>query len=160
MMRTHRISFLTVCLVFAMSTVALAQKVALSEKTAAAAMRKEIARLVNLKRSIYNMPPLHLNDTLSAIADEHSLRMERKIVPMGHDGFAQRDSTIHALWKDAGGSGENVTAAESAEEAVELWWSSEGHKDNMLADWNETGIGVKRVEGSDFWYCTQIFVKR
>jgi uncharacterized protein YkwD len=43
---------------------------------------------------------------------------------------------------------------------VELWWSSEGHKDNMLADWNETGIGVKRVEGSDFWYCTQIFVKR
>lgn len=159
MNRLHQICSLAGCLILLMGTAALGQDRAPSEK-AADSMRKEINRLVNLKRAIYNMPPLHLNDTLSAMADEHSMRMAKQIVPLGHDGFDHRAARIRAQWKNAAGIGENVAAAETIEQVVELWWNSEVHKDNMIGSWSETGIGVKRMEEGGFWYCTQIFVNR
>src|ERR1043165_2102686 len=102
--------------------------------------RRQVYNLVNLKRSIYSLPPLHLNDTLNQLASEHSLRMSKDIVPLGHDGFEARESHIRSQWANVLGVGENVVAAASPEEAVDLWWNSQGHQDNIIGVWQAQAI--------------------
>jgi uncharacterized protein YkwD len=123
------------------------------------AMCQEIHRLINLKRSIYNLPPLHLDDSLSRMATQHSCRMATGAIPVSHQDFNDREVDIRERWKDAGPVGENVTNAADAEEAVDLWWTSQGHQDNIIGVWQETGIGVAH-DSDGLWYCTQIFVQR
>src|SRR3954462_13962160 len=83
------------------------------------AMCREIHRLINLKRSIYNLPPLHLDDSLSRMAREHSRKMATGTIPLSHQGFNDREADIRERWKDTGPVGENVTNAADAEEAVD-----------------------------------------
>ncbi|ASJ22210.1 CAP domain-containing protein [Brachyspira hampsonii] len=54
--------------------------------------------------------------------------------------------------------GENIVAMrESASSAMNAWMNSQGHKDNILADYYTTiGIGVYEYNGSKYW--VQIFL--
>jgi uncharacterized protein YkwD len=104
------------------------------------------------------MAPLILDDSLSGIAQGHSDAMASGKVPLGHDGFAARTDAIRHLFPSAGGMGENVTFAVDAEEAVESWWTSEGHQANTTGEYSHTGIGATLKDG--FWFCTQIFVRK
>lgn len=122
-------------------------------------MRSELNRQINAKRSIYKEAPLPLNDTLNAIAQKHSEDMAAGRLPLGHDGFANRADQIRAHFGEYGPIAENVVEGDNATEAVELWWTSEGHKANMLGDYNLTGIGAAKSK-SGIWLCTQIFIKR
>ena len=135
----------------ATSTAVFAQQISPEEK----AMRQEIFLLINQKRSIYNQPALLSNDTLHQIARKHSIAMAEGKRAFGHDYFASRDSLIRIYWRKTVSTAENVTIAENAEEAVESWWTSEGHKENLLGDFTHTGIGLAKK--GNLWYCTQIF---
>ena len=104
------------------------------------------------------MAPLILDDSLNSIAQRHSDAMAAGKVPLGHDGFAARADVIRGLFPTAGGIGENVTFAVDAPEAVESWWTSEGHQANMTGDYTYTGIGATLKDG--LWFCTQIFMRK
>ena len=122
------------------------------------AMVSGIHKGVNHKRSIYNQPALALSDSASTMAELHSLAMANGVVGVGHSGFSDRSKIIRRMFNASGAVAENVAVAVDAQDAVEIWWTSEGHKDNMLGDYNTTGIGVARKGG--MWYCTQIFFRK
>ncbi|MEO6833468.1 MAG: CAP domain-containing protein [Chitinophagaceae bacterium] len=143
-----------VVFMLALSTFSFAQNTQNEERK----MLLEIHELINVKRSIYLQAPLKLNDSLNAIARRHSEAMASHKIPFGHQGADARDSLIRVYFPNAQGTGENVTIAETAEDAVESWWISEGHKANMLGDYTDTGIGV--VKRDEWWFCTQIFLQR
>ena len=54
--------------------------------------------------------------------------------------------------------GENIVAMrESASSAMNAWMKSQGHKDNILADYYTTiGVGVYEYNGSKYW--VQLFL--
>ncbi|MBS1643903.1 MAG: CAP domain-containing protein [Bacteroidetes bacterium] len=135
------------------SQVLQAQESAVSIKT----MRQEVLELVNLKRSIFLQAPFQMRDSLNNLAQTHCINMAEGIVPISHDGFKQRDSMARIFFPMASLIGENVAVAQDADEIVEGWWNSEGHKANLLGDYTLAGIGLFFSE--EQWYCTMLFVR-
>ena len=84
---------------------------------------------------------------------------------IGHDGFpgargqafqaefgsgAQMGGENVAMFGGGGGSVEEV-----AQQFYQMWYSSSGHYQNMMGNFQAVGIGVAQVNGS--WWATQIF---
>jgi uncharacterized protein YkwD len=151
-----RLLFLTL-LAFLYFTKADAQPPGHAEVTRNAIIQ-QIHVLVNQKRSIMSMTPLMLNDSLNKLAQVHSNAMAAGKVAFGHDGFASREKAVQKMFGFIGIMGENVTLAVDAEEAVESWWTSEGHQANMTGAYSHTGLGATLKDG--YWYCTQIFINK
>lgn len=85
---------------------------------------------------------------------------------LSHDGFPQeRSETLRVNFPDLDFffAAENVamtqtnatTADAVAEEIVEMWWNSSGHKRNMLGPYQYLGAGVAR--SGRIVYATQLF---
>ncbi|MBA2369951.1 MAG: CAP domain-containing protein [Candidatus Protochlamydia sp.] len=59
--------------------------------------------------------------------------------------------------------GENVAYSENYADPVKIaidgWMKSQGHKENILGDFEESGIGVAISKDGKF-YITQLFAKR
>lgn len=121
----------------------------------ASQMENKVLNLINQQREEYGLEPLSLDSSVSQIAREHSENMASGQVAFGHDGFNQRASQI-------GGRGvaENVAynnSQDPAQTAVSGWMNSTGHKENILGEYTETGIGIAEKNGQ--YYFTQIFVR-
>lgn len=85
---------------------------------------------------------------------------------LSHDGFpAERAETLQLTFPDLSFfySAENVamavtnaqTADDLAEEIVEMWWNSSGHRKNMLGPYRYIGVGV--AKSGRIVYATQLF---
>jgi uncharacterized protein YkwD len=53
----------------------------------------------------------------------------------------------------------NMGYENPAREAVESWKNSQGHRNNMLGDYDLTGIGVARNAQGHYFF-TQIFLRQ
>lgn len=116
---------------------------------------------VNQYRASLGLPALALDSRISSQARTHSQNMASGAVSFSHDGFNQRVAVIATVIPYSG-SAENVTYnqgyADPATQAVQGWLNSTGHRTNIEAQYNLTGIGVaKNANGS--YYFTQIFVR-
>jgi len=125
------------------------------------AMASEILVLVNKHRASIGLAPLKMNETISKLALQHSSDMATRRVPFSHQGFDKRTAGIK---KQVGGEihafAENVAyGADDAEGAVEMWLSSQGHRENIEGDYNLTGIGIAKSKDG-YLYFTQIFARR
>ncbi len=100
--------------------------------------------------------------TLSNLAD--SLMADKGQI--SHDGFPQdRKRALTAEFPSATWNfyAENVAmlsnsgtdATKIAEQFVEMWWKSPGHKANMVGNHKKIGVGVSKVGNK--YYATQIF---
>ena len=118
----------------------------------------EIIKLVNAHRESQNLPPLTENEICSSVATEHSTNMASGITDFGHDGFDRRTEAISAAL-NIKRIGENVAFGQtSAEQVMDSWINSEGHRANIEGDFTHIGVGI--AEDSDSrMYFTQIFVK-
>jgi uncharacterized protein YkwD len=78
-------------------------------------------------------------------------------VPFGHDGLTTRTKNISKEIKSVHTVSENVArGALTAEQAVNLWLKSPGHRKNIEGNYKYTGIGVARDRKSELYF-TQIF---
>jgi uncharacterized protein YkwD len=88
--------------------------------------------------------------------------MAHGVVPFGHDGFIDRFNLIRMAIPSLSLMGENVALnrgfSNPGQKAVDSWLASPGHLDNIVGDYNLSGVGVA-VNSKGEYYFTQIFVK-
>lgn len=120
---------------------------------------------VNRRRESWGLAPLAYNPDVAAAARAYSRRMAAEgffsHTPPDADSFAAhyRDDGV-----DCRRLGENILyrtrRAESpeavAENVVDQWMASAGHRDNIMGDWRSEGVGVA-VTGDGVLYATQGF---
>jgi uncharacterized protein YkwD len=124
-------------------------------------LKQAVFQKVNEYRVSQNLSPLKLDPVISQPSEQHSQNMATGKVTFSHAGAEQRFEKIYnkiSYQKIAENVGYNSGYNNPAEQVVEGWIKSDGHRKNMLGDYNLTGIGVaKNTEGE--YYFTQIFVK-
>lgn len=117
----------------------------------------EVLYLVNAERAKAGVPPLKLSDDLQRAASIRAREIVRQFSHTRPNG--QRFSS---LIQDNGyyRCGENIAAGyASAEETVNQWMQSPGHRANILRpDYTELGVGYAYESGSSWHhYWVQIF---
>ncbi|MFY0688954.1 MAG: CAP domain-containing protein [Cyclobacteriaceae bacterium] len=121
-------------------------------------MEGEVLDLVNDHRTSQGLPLLIMDQTCHEQALIHSKDMADGTVSFGHDGFDGRaeivEQTIGAI-----GVGENVASGYvSAEDVMEGWLNSSGHRANIQGDFNRLGVGIVLSDDDELFF-TQIFAK-
>ncbi len=83
-------------------------------------------------------------------------------VPFSHQGFEQRVSIIRRQIPYQAAA-ENVAFNQGysnpAEQAVEGWIKSDGHRVNIEGQYNLTGIGIVKNAKNEYYF-TQLFINR
>ena len=120
----------------------------------------DILKLINQHRRSIGLGDLQMLDIVNSEAQQHSTDMVKGKTPFGHEGFEYRVADIRKVTGFIKGAAENVAyGLLTAEEVVDGWLHSPGHKKNIEGDYNFTGIGtVQREDG--VIYFTQIFIKK
>ena len=125
----------------------------------------QVIELTNAEREKAGLKPLTLNNELAQAAQGHSESMATDdfFSHTGADGSNVSDRVEDAGYEYSR-AGENIAAGQqTAEEVVEGWMNSTGHRENILnPDFTEIGIGYELLEndtGSVNYnhYWTQVF---
>lgn len=117
--------------------------------------------ITNAFRALYGLKALKFNEGVADVARAHSRDMAE------NDYFDHYSLNGDAPWdraQKAGiqfyGYGENIAAgAFMPWEVFDLWVNSAGHRENILSDFDDIGIGLWIDEASDYgFYWTQNFM--
>jgi uncharacterized protein YkwD len=123
-------------------------------------LEQSIHNQVNQYRESQNLPPLVFDETIAEQARVHSMNMVN-INTLSHDGFNDRVEIIKQVIPYSGAA-ENVAFnmghARPDDTAIRGWINSPGHNQNMLGNYDLTGIGVAERGGK--YYFTQIFIQK
>lgn len=126
-----------------------------------AAWEERVVKLVNQVRAKFNLGALKMKKELCKPAKDHSANMAFKKCGFGHDGFQKRATDIINLGRH-NSVGENVAYTYLMDDPVlismEGWMESQGHRENILGDYDETGVGIVFSKDSRC-YITQLFAK-
>ncbi|MET3683155.1 putative YkwD family protein [Alkalibacillus flavidus] len=122
-------------------------------------LETEVHQLVNQRREEHGLDPLTFSEEVSVVAREKSRDMAI------NDYFAHESPTYGTPFEmmDQFGltyrqAGENLAKGQrTAEEVMEGWMNSEGHRKNILHD-GFTEIGIGYVKDSHQTYWTQMFI--
>ena len=117
------------------------------------AMEEEVVRLVNEERVKYDLQPLQINEDLMQSAREKSEDMATR----NYYSHTDPDGYTMATHLNIA---ENIYASiTTAEEAVNGWMNSEGHRANILnPDFKYIGVGYAKNSNSEYThYWTQQF---
>lgn len=125
----------------------------------AASVEQEVIRLVNVERSKAGLPALKEDWELSRVAEHKSMDMQQR------NYFSHTSPTYGSpfdMMKSYGityrSAGENIARGQrSAEEVVDAWMNSSGHRANILNS-KFTHIGVGYVANGNYW--TQMFISK
>lgn len=121
------------------------------------AIESRVIELTNAERTKAGLKPLQADTSLSNVAREKSRDMQTK-------GYFSHTSPTYGspfdMMRDFGvtyrTAGENIAKGQrTAEEVVQAWMNSEGHRKNILSP-NFTHIGVGYVQTGNHW--TQMFI--
>lgn len=128
-----------------------------NEKESFTELEGQVLKIINEHRKLIGLSELKYNKAVYDEAKTHSINMANGKTPFSHDGFDER---YERLMKVVGGSSmaENVALGQTtAQEVVDSWLSSKGHKQNIEGDFNLTGIGIAKGDDGDLYF-TQIFL--
>ena len=116
-----------------------------------AAFEQDIVDLVNQERAARGLPPLKHSEDLSLATRYHARDMsEDEYFDHNTHDRINGELTLRCAWSqrirsyvpDAGTIGENIVVGyQDAEDAMNAWMNSEGHRNNILGDYRELGIG-------------------
>lgn len=123
----------------------------------AASVEQEVIRLVNVERSKAGLPALKEDWELSRVAEHKSMDMQKRNY-FSHTSptYGSPFDMMKSFGIDYRSAGENIARGQrSAEEVVDAWMNSEGHRKNIL-NRNFTHIGVGYVADGNYW--TQMFI--
>ena len=120
---------------------------------------KQVHHGVNQYRASLNLPALTLNANISQQAKIHSQNMAQQIVKFSHQGFETRINALDGQipYRRAA---ENIAFNQGMTDPIKTviagWINSEGHRQNMIGNFNLIGVAKNR-QGE--YYFTQIFIK-
>lgn len=143
----------------------IAQKLTVSQNkqntttTQATSTQQEVVNLVNKERAKVGLAALTMDSALTKVAQAKSQDMK------DNSYFSHTSPTYGSpfdMMKQFGisykSAGENIAKGQtSAQQVVEAWMNSEGHRANIL-DKKFTHIGVGYVSSGHYW--TQMFIKK
>jgi uncharacterized protein YkwD len=122
-------------------------------------LAREAHAQINRYRATKGLAAIAWNDAIAAQARNHSQAMANKTTPFGHGGFQQRIQATKIAYANAA---ENVAYnqgyAKPADQAVQGWLKSPGHKSNIEGNYNMAGIGVAKNAKGEFYF-TQVFIR-
>lgn len=124
-------------------------------------MESKLIYRINQERTSRGLKALQHWPKLSDCARGHSHDMAVNKVPFGHDGFKDRAEKMkrEAPLKSFA---ENVAYSFNMDDPLETactgWMKSKGHRENILGDYQETGIGIAYSKDGRC-YITQLFAK-
>lgn len=119
-----------------------------------AEIENSIHAKINAYRASKGLPALSQVSVMVTQARLHSSSMVSRN-SLDHNGFEDR---VEEIQKSVaiGSAAENVAFnggfADPAEEAVQGWLGSTGHRTNIEGDYNVTGIGVERNAAGDYYF--------
>jgi len=111
-------------------------------------MREYMLKLINEARQERGLVKLELDDTLTEIAEYKSADLKETGV-FSHDGSYGTHRDLMAMFDHTYTyTGENIAMGQiSAEMLFNSWWSSEGHRENMMRpEFRKIGIGFADKE--------------
>lgn len=158
-----KIYILFICITFLMVSVSCSKDEALTEEeaieiTEVLTVADEILQIVNDHRLSIGENPLEINVLATDLANEHTEYMIAQN-DISHDDFDQRSYRLIAD-ENALRTGENVAYGQrSAQQVMEAWLNSTGHRRNIEGDFTHIGIGVIKNDAG-VYYFTQIFLKK
>jgi len=123
---------------------------------------KKCLELTNIFRAKNKLPPLKWDDSIWRISYGHSKNMGDKKVPFGHKGFNERIRKFPFHYTLAC---ENVFMCHGysqysiAENGVDGWINSPGHRKNLLSNTTHCAIATYR-NSSGAYYLTQMFARK
>jgi uncharacterized protein YkwD len=125
----------------------------------APAFETQVLNAVNQYRQSKGLPPFQTNFVITTEARRHSMNMATNRVKFGHTGIAARTKIISSKVAGVKSVAENVAFGNlSAQEVLNTWLGSEGHRKNIEGNYTLTGIGVARNQKSQLYF-TEIFAK-
>ena len=128
------------------------------EKQEALSVSQEILQLVNAHRASIDSEALVTNNLATQLAEEHTYYMIGQN-DISHDYFDDRADRLFDE-ENATGVGENVAyGQQTANDVMDAWLNSSGHRANIEGDFTHIGIGVKK-NSSEVYDFTQIFLKQ
>ena len=127
--------------------------------------------LTNQARAKEKLPPQKVNDTLTKAAvvfsgvmiqhDKKAREMMDKRDPKVHElGGKNVDQRLDDFGYEWTKCSENVGIALRNDQFRTLfdeWMKSKVHRDNILGEYEEIGIGIVKHPGKTEWYVTQVF---
>ena len=121
--------------------------------------QKSVLFYVNEYRAKRHLSALKMNNNISQEAAKHSRDMASKAMPFGHNDFNGRIKRLYRKIAQCNGGAENVAYWRyDAKKLVDGWIASSGHRQNIVGNYNLTGIGI--AHGKTGWaYYTQIFIR-
>jgi uncharacterized protein YkwD len=125
-----------------------------------AKLQQSVLDFVNRYRKTKGLIPLTMMPLISAEASKHSKNMSDGRVAFGHDGFDGRADKLMRQIELSNAIAENVAYGKfSAQEVVNRWIKSPGHRKNIEGKFTLTGVGiVRRADG--YLFFTQIFINK
>jgi len=123
-------------------------------------MESKILADVNKHRAEMDIGSLKDNKILDEAALQHSRDMASGKIPLGHSGFNERMAKLMKELAPANACAENVAyGANTADEVVDMWLHSPGHRKNIEGNYNLSGIGIAEDKNGRKYF-TQIFIKK
>jgi uncharacterized protein YkwD len=125
-----------------------------------ASLERSVFQQINQYRQQRGLSALKLDSTIIQQARQHSQDMAKSRV-LSHNGF---DARVKAISKAFAlrAAGENVAYnagfSNPVAQAVNGWLNSPGHLQNIVGNYNWTGIGVAKNSQGEYYF-TQIFVR-
>ncbi|OKH18285.1 CAP domain-containing protein [[Limnothrix rosea] IAM M-220] len=137
--------------------------VARAPKPSTEQIETEIHAQINTYRQSRGLEPLTLDYRITEESRKFSAKMASGAAEFSHDGFDERAENLEKKALKYATVGENLALLQGYDDlattAVEGWIDSPGHHENIIGDYDLTGIGVvKNEEG--VYYFTQLFLKR
>jgi uncharacterized protein YkwD len=125
-----------------------------------AKLQQSVLDYVNLYRKTKNLAPLKMMPLVTAEALKHSKNMADGRVDFGHAGFDGRADRLMSQIELSNAIAENVAYGKfSAQEVVNRWIQSPGHRKNIEGKFTLTGVGIiRRADG--YLFFTQIFMNK
>lgn len=123
-------------------------------------LQQSVLDYVNQYRKNRGLAPLKMMPLITAEALKHSKNIADGRVDFGHDGFEGRADRLMSQIELSNAIAENVAYGKfSAQEVVNRWIQSPGHRKNIEGKFTLTGIGiVRRADG--YLFFTQIFMNK
>ncbi len=126
-------------------------------------IEQRIHEQINAYRKTKGLSPLNLDERITQESRIYSAKMASGEATFSHDGFEQRSKNLTNKALKHSNAGENLAYLQGYEDlattAVKGWIASPGHHENIVGDFNTTGIGVAPNEEGTYYF-TQIFVKQ
>ena len=125
-------------------------------------LEANVQREVNTYRALRGLSPLVADETIAAVARRHSEAMAAGRVQFSHDGFEERAEALQRSLpyrSVAENLALNRGAPEPDARALAGWLESSGHQQNIVGDFDMTGVGVAQAPDGSYYF-TQLFLKR